>query len=626
MLNYEQMQKDYAMCYLDKSRITFIEKYFWTYNATSGKKTQFLLFPRQKVFLKTLADNRNVVSIKPRQCGISTISSAWIAAECAFANEDTPQTMLCIANKLDQASEVIIKVRDFLEMIPRWFWGDDYYSPDPKSTKNTKSIFVKNTKTELTLFNGCRVIARASGPNAARGISAVSVLFLDEAAFIEDGAMVYATASATMASNPRSKTIMVSTPNGMDELYYVTYRQAVTHENNFIAVQFRWYQDPRFNKNLWWERKDKDTGKVDIVRDPVIDDDGNIKYDEEHWEEMVRKGFHPQSLWYQEMVKQFNNDTVKIAQELDVSFMGSADNVVAQEFINLQNDLNVREPLEEMHDEAVEETWFWKPPIEGHRYIIGVDPSRGVSADRTAIEIIDIDGEDENGLPIVEQVAEYVGKRLGDDIGGIVFRYAQLYNDAYVVIDSTGGVGDACILALLRMGYKNLYYEDMSQKRYTIQNPSKVYDPYNDKLPGFHFQGNRFPVLSNFASMVRSNDFKVRSSRVINELNTWIFDKNGRMDHQNNAHDDTICALAMALFVMRYTVNRIERTVSKDKAILAAYITQKKITEVKPQYREGEVMSPSGKKFPMPFYQPRGVKTFNSSINGNYMWVLGNIR
>ena len=30
----------------------------------------------------------------------------------------------------------------------------------------------------------------------------------------------------------------------------------------------------------------------------------------------------------------------------------------------------------------------------------------------TAIEIIDMDGRDENGMPIVEQVAEYYGKKL----------------------------------------------------------------------------------------------------------------------------------------------------------------------------------------------------------------------
>ncbi len=626
MIDQYTQVKDYATCYADKSRITFIEKYFYTFNAMKGKKLPFVTFPRQKAFLKALADNRNIVAVKPRQCGISTLSSAWIAAECAFASKDTPITVLCIANKLDQAGELIIKIRDFLEMVPRWYWGDDFYSPDPKSDKNKESIFVKNTKSQLDLFNGCRIIARASGPNAARGISAVSVLLMDEAAFIEEGVAAYTTASATMASNPKSKTIMVSTPFGHDELYYNTYMQALSHENNFVAVQFRWYQDPRFNKNLKWYKKNETTNETKWDIDPVIEEDGSIKYDEERWEKLVHDGYTPTSPWYEDMCKQFNNDSMKIAQELDVSFLGSADNVVAQKFIDMQEKLNVREPLTEMSDPLVDETWFWKPPIDEHKYLISVDPSRGVSADRTGIVVIDMDGEDENGEPIIEEVMEYCGKKLGDEIGGMVFNYAKLYNDAFVVVDCTGGQGDAVVLTLIQLGYKNMYYEDMSQKMYTVQNLTRNQDGYTDKLPGFHFQGNRYPVLSNFASMVRFNEVKIRSQRVINELQTWVFDKSGKMNHQNGSHDDLICAFAMALFVMRYTVNRIERTVSKDKAILAAYMTQRKVGVRENNYKEGMAVSDTSKKYALPFYKPGGNTNTNTVFmngpNSNYMWLF----
>ena len=200
-----QLMNEYALCYADKSRIRFIETFLSTFNAVKGKKTQFQCFPRQKAFLKALAENKNVVAIKPRQCGITTLSSAWATAQCVFASKDSPETILCVANKLEQAQEIIIKIRDFLEQVPRWMWGNQFFSTDPDSEKNTKSIFTKDAKGMLQLFNGCRIIARASGPNATRGISAVSVLILDEAAFIEEGAVVYATAAATMASNPKQR-------------------------------------------------------------------------------------------------------------------------------------------------------------------------------------------------------------------------------------------------------------------------------------------------------------------------------------------------------------------------------------------------------------------------------------
>ena len=618
-----QAAKDYAMCYADKSRIKFIEKYFSTFDATKGKNTQFVCFPRQKAFLKSLAENRNVVAIKPRQCGITTLSAAWVAAQCAFASKEAPETVLCIANKLEQAQEILIKIRDFLEQVPRWYWGEEFFSPDPDAEKNSKTIFKKDAKGMIQLFNGCRIIARASGPNASRGISAVSVLVLDEAAFIEEGVAAYTTAAATMASNPNSKTVMVSTPNGRDELYYNTYRQALNKENNFTAVQFRWYQDPRFNKFLTWKKKNDTTGEWMYDEDTIVDEDGSIKYDEERWANLEHNGWKPEAPWYDEMCKQFNNDPMKIAQELDVSFMGSADNVVAPEYIQMQETLNVREPLEDFKDPILEETWFWKKPIEGHRYIMALDPSRGTAADRTAIEIIDMDGKDENGLPIIEQVAEYVGKKLGDDIGGIAYQYATLYNDAFIVVDCTGGQGDAAILTLINLGYKNLYYEDMNQKTYTVQRSTKTYDAYTDKLPGFHFQGNRYPVLANFAGLVRNNEFKVRSQRVISELETWIFKGDtGRMDHQTGSHDDTLTALAMGLFVMQYSVNRLQNTIKKDKAILSAYMVGSSTNRQNTINSNRSLgMTP---RTGLPLYNGSKFKKFNDKVNGTYMWLFAN--
>lgn len=1016
-----QAAKDYAMFYADKTRIKFIERYFSTMDATKGRNSQFICFPRQKVFLKALAENNNVVAIKPRQCGISTLSSAWAATECVFASKEAPLTILCIANKKEQAEEILIKIKAFLEQVPRWYWGDEYFSPDPDAEKNQKTIFKKDSQSRIELFNGCRIIARASTANATRGISAVSVLIMDEAAFFEDGVAAYTTAAATMASNPKSKTVMVSTPNGRDELYYNTYRQALNKENNFVAVQFRWYQDPRFNKYLVWKKKNESTGEWMYDEDPIISEDGSIKYDEERWARLEHDGWKPDSPWYDDMCKQFNNDPMKIAQELDVSFMGSADNVVAPEFIRMQEQLNTREPLEDFKDPLVEDTWFWKQPIDGHRYILcclpegekvrtqrglvnvqdvqkddklltkdgklvnivhkmrrsvkdekivtfrpsntcrkttftwnhpivssintelkrkhgekrywdfnftknnaesvnvkdwlvvpntyclkeltedeildkwnkykettrvdfrincpllnddfwwycgmwlaegwvrkdkfnnlslytchnisethyiekvsnistslfnrrataiirekkhvvvlgisskqlsnfmvnnfgkyaknkhipewikflpkrfkikliegynqgdgfihrqqknsgftsislrlledvqdilfslgiigsiklhvkegtikrfpdskkvsicsnkyelslglydtkkllelfgienniqlknrriikdsffsddmtkiyfrvaekeeklysgyvynfwvdddshtytcmniscgNCDPSRGTAADRTAIEVIDMDGRDENGMPIIEQVAEYVGRKLGDDIGAICYQYAKMYNDAFIVVDCTGGQGDAAILTLINLGYKNLYYEDMNQKTYTVQKSTKNYDGYTDKLPGFHFQGNRYPVLSNFAGLVRNNEFKIRSNRVISELETWIFKgENGRMDHQSGSHDDTITALAMGLFVMQYTVNRIQKTINKDKAILSAYMVGN-TTRTRRNQPSGTIsMAP---KNGLPLYNGSKLKTFNEKINGTYMWLLGAIK
>jgi hypothetical protein len=151
---------------MDTSRVYFIEKYLSTFNASAGRSTPFTLFPRQKVFLQSIAENPASIAIKHRQCGITTVSSAYVCAQMVFATPETPETILCIGNKLDLANQLVTKIREFLLQVPRWYWGDDYYSTDPKSEKNKKDIFVKNSKSELELFNGCKVYARSSGENA----------------------------------------------------------------------------------------------------------------------------------------------------------------------------------------------------------------------------------------------------------------------------------------------------------------------------------------------------------------------------------------------------------------------------------------------------------------------------
>jgi hypothetical protein len=199
-----------------------------------------------------------------------------------------------------------------------------------------------------------------------------------------------------------------------------------------------------------------------------------------------------------------------------------------------------------------------------------------------------------------------------------------MYNEAFIVVDATGGQGDAAIITLLNMGYKNMYYEDMNQKTYMVQRSTKNYDGYTDKLPGFHFQGNRYPVLSNLAGMIRNNEIKIRSIRVINELNTWIFKgETARIDHMEGAHDDTLCALAMGLFVMQYTVNRIQNTQNKDKAILNAYMMRSAMSMNKPRMYNGDTIAP---KTGLPFYNGKKIAKKYEHINGTHMWLFGSVK
>ena len=573
MMNMSQRQAEFFKCLNDRTRKYFIEHYLYTFNADERKEVPFKLFPRQIELLKSFVDNSNTIAIKHRQAGITTVASAWITGQCVFASKQSPETVLCIGNKLDISQQLIDKIGVFLDQVPRWFWGSDFWSPDPNSPKNKKSIYKTRNKQHIELFNGCNIYARSSGENAARGISAVSILIFDEAAFIMNGISVYAQAVAATASVKDAKILMISTPNGKDQLYYRTYSKSIKKENNYHAVEFKWFQDLRYNRYLKWYRKNKDNGKIEWDYDTVIDKNGGIEYDEERWKRLEREGWTPTSPWFEDMCKTFNNDEMRIAQELLVSFLGSSDNVVSPEVIEMQLNQNVIKLPDnwKLRDEFVKETWIWKDPIPGHRYICAVDPSSGAADDTTAIEIFDVDAVDERGIPCVEQVLEYYGKKTGDEIGEMVFQYASSYNNALAVVECIGGYGDATVLMLQRLRYPNLYYEQPNLKSYTIERAYSKFDlKPGDQLPGFRSSALRMQMIQAFVTMVKENAFRIRSIRVINELETWIW-KNGRPDHMDGCHDDSLTCLSMGLFVMQYFMLKNERDKSMDASIVKSW-------------------------------------------------------
>lgn len=627
IIDYDYLAKEYTKCLRDKSRIYMITHFLKTFDNTKKREVPFNLFPRQQDLCKTLGDANNVVTTKPRQAGITTTAGAFIACEMCLADKESPQTVLAIGNTLDLAQQMLFKIRDFLLQFPLWMWGDEFMDigQDPMlPPKNKNVIFDVCNSKELVLKNGCKVVARSSGPDASRGVGGVQWLIFDEAAFIENGKDVYASALPTVSTG--GHIIMISTPNGKDMLYYETCRQAklkgTSDWNNFELVELKWYQDPRYNQNLEWTKKDAETGDIIVEKEPTIDKQGNIKYDQEHWDKMIEDGWAPRSPWYVKMCKQFNNDSQKIAQELDVSFLGSASNVVEPEYIEMQQNLNQRDPL--YVDPFIEDTWIWKEPIEGHRYIMSIDCSRGDAADRTAIEILDMDGIDDDGTPCLEQVLEYHGKQTGDVIGELAYRYGMNYGQAFCIVDCIGGTGDACILTMMRLGYKNLYYDDATLNKYTAQIEASSLKAEDGKLPGFHSNAVRFQMLTFFANMVKTNQIKIRSKRVIAELDTWIYKGTAaRIDHQDGCHDDTLTCLAMAVFVMTYSMKKLIEAKSKDKMILKAWKSSSSIQTETPTHNvkiKTEISIEPKKNFVMPFYS--GSEGAKKDIYAPYRWVL----
>ena len=154
IIDYDYLSSEFAKCWKDKSRIYMIQHYLKTFDNTRAVMVPFMLFPRQQDSCRTLGNANNVVTTKPRQAGITTTAGAFIACEIL-------------------AQQMLFKIRDFLLQFPLWMWGDDFikHAKDPLAPPSNKNVIfdVCNSK-ELVLKNGCKVVARSSGPDASRGV------------------------------------------------------------------------------------------------------------------------------------------------------------------------------------------------------------------------------------------------------------------------------------------------------------------------------------------------------------------------------------------------------------------------------------------------------------------------
>ena len=543
-LSREQALLEYAKCVNDTPYA--LKTYLQTYDNTQSKYVPLELFNDQVTLVKDYDECDENIALKYRQAGVSTVTSAWASKRLVFARKEKPEKILIIANKMDTAVEMANKVRAFVEQWPKWM-GVGFSAE-------------KNSQRHFKLTNGCEVKAVATSKDALRGYTP-TILIFDEAAYINADEDFWSACMASLSTG--GKVIVISTPNGFDPIYYSIYSQAIKGMNDFRITEMYWFRDPRYSKDLKLI-KCSDIVHYMLNRADYKDDEITIDYSEikvsnrdfnEIKERIENGGYKAYSSWFEAMAKKLKFDRRKISQELECNFLGSGDNVIPPETMKAIKDNHLKEADNKLMGGAL---WQWKEPVEGHKYIMGMDVSRGDSEDFTTFTIIDFDNR--------EQVLEYIGKVPPDVVAEIAYKWGIMYN-AFIVTDITGGMGVATSRKLQELGYKNLYVDGV--------NPADKWkwDPKaQDKIPGINFNSKRVQIVAAFEEALR-HDFGVRSQRLYNELNTFVY-INGKPDHQKGQHDDLIMAMAMALYVAETSFSKLEKATEQAKAMLESWATE----------------------------------------------------
>ena len=403
-----------------------------------------------------------------------------------------------------------------------------------------------------------------------------------------------------ISHNTGGKVVVISTPNGYDPIYYEIYDQALRNMNEFKITEMVWFRDPRYTKDLFMVKtkdmihyllnKDEYKNEDDIIdlstEDPYNRDNQKVI-------DYIEDGYKPCSSWYEGMVKKLKYDKRKVSQEIESNFLGSGDNVFDSNMLMDISKNMLANPISKLMGNSL---WIFKEPENNHRYVAGVDVSRGDSEDFSTIQIIDFDTQ--------EQVLEYVGKIPPDILAEIVYKWCLLYK-AFVVVDLTGGMGVATSRKLQELNYPNLYYDNIEP------NNKWKFDPKaNERIPGINFNNKRVQMIASFEEALR-HEFKIYSNRLYNEMNTFIY-INGRPDHQKGHHDDCIMAIAMATYVAEKSFQSLEKVTNHTKAMINSW------SSFTNQYNEQSL-----------FFNP--ITASNNKINNNpslndyqkYNWLFG---
>ena len=475
MSNLKQAIKvNYLKCVQDPSY--FINQYCTIQHPQRGK-IKFKLYPFQEDVLKSYQEETYNIILKSRQLGISTLTAAYSLWMMLFHND---KNVLCIATTKDTAKNIVTKVRIMYDNLPSWL----------------KTQIIENNKLSLTFKNGSQIKAIASNDSAGRS-EALSLLILDEAAFIERIDTIWTAAQQTLATG--GDCLVISTPNGVGNWFHRLWLDATDGLNKFNTIKLHWSEHPDRDQS-WRDEQDKVLGPS------------------------------------------------KASQECDADFLSSGQSVVDPKILEWYKEKMCQEPSEKSGFDR--NLWIWNYPDYSKQYLISADVARGDGTDFSAAQVFDLEE--------MEQVAEYKGQLGTTEFGNFLIELATKYNDALLVVENNN-IGWATLQTIIDRGYENLFYQEKNHLIVDddIQHTNRYRSIDRNKVPGFTTTMKSKPlIVAKMEEYTREKMVKLKSTRLIDELFVFIY-KNSKMEALEGYNDDLVMSYSILLWV-RDTAIRIQ--------------------------------------------------------------------
>jgi len=253
-------------------------------------------------------------------------------------------------------------------------------------------------KGSIEFSNNSRIVAAATSGSSIRGMS-VNLLYLDEFAFVERAAQFYTSTYPVVSSGKETKIIVTSTANGIGNIFHKIWEGAVQGTNEFQPFRVD-----------WWDVPGRDDG------------------------------------WKRQTIA--NTSQLQFDQEFGNTFFGTGDTLVSADTLL---SLRAQNPKQSLEGGSL---LIYKETVKGHDYVMTVDVSKGRGQDYSTFTLIDI------SVRPFEQVAVYRNNTISPILfPNIIYKYAKVYNDAYVVVESNDQGSVVCNGLYHDLEYENIHLE-----------------------------------------------------------------------------------------------------------------------------------------------------------------------
>lgn len=252
----EQLQDFIKCCDPDTGYLHFMDNFFYIQHPTKGSMV-YHPWDYQKRLIHTYHNYRFSISLMPRQSGKSTSAAGYLLWYAMFVPDST---VLIAAHKYTGAQEIMQRIRYAYENCPHYI----------------KAGVTTYNKGSLDFENGSRIVSATTTENTGRGMS-ISLLYLDEFAFVRPSIAELFWTSITPTLSTGGKAIITSTPNSDEDQFALIWKGANKCQDEYGNQTELGINGFKGYRADWWEHPERDEKWAQEMRAKL----GNDRFERE---------------------------------------------------------------------------------------------------------------------------------------------------------------------------------------------------------------------------------------------------------------------------------------------------------------------------------------------------------